>query len=169
MKNIQLFQYVFVLVLLVLIHLYRPGENLWCHDVTHLDFRSARSGCHGNVTGIKAVTFFNFFIYLLIIFLVSVASLFWIVSVVSFRPFRFVVSGFSTCPDNVCGQISKHIFASNDDYCLHIMVTWAEFGYGGKYLIVPLWSASAAHQALFGFAWFAAETFQKGHSTVRYI
>ena len=71
---------------------------------------------------------------------------------VSFRPFRFVVSGFSTCPDNVCGQISKHIFASNDDYCLHIMVTWAEFGYGGKYLIVPLWSASAAHQALFGFA-----------------
>ena len=39
MKNIQLFLDVFmyVLVLLVLIHLYRPGENLCCHDVTHVD------------------------------------------------------------------------------------------------------------------------------------
>ena len=36
MKNIQLFLDVSVLVLLVLIHLYRPGENL-CHDVTHVD------------------------------------------------------------------------------------------------------------------------------------
>ena len=26
-----------MLVLIVLIHLYRPGENLWCHDVTHVD------------------------------------------------------------------------------------------------------------------------------------
>ena len=37
MKNIQLFLDVFVLVLLVLIHLYRPGENLSCHAVTHVD------------------------------------------------------------------------------------------------------------------------------------
>ena len=37
MKNIQHFLDVFVLVLLVLIHLYRSGENLSCHDVTHVD------------------------------------------------------------------------------------------------------------------------------------
>ena len=42
MKNILLFLDVFVLVLLVLIHLYRPCENLWCHDVTHVDKVGAR-------------------------------------------------------------------------------------------------------------------------------
>ena len=74
MKNIHLFLDVFVLVLLVLIHLNRPVANL-----------GASSGCDSNVTEIKAV-------------LVSVVS---IVSVVSFWPFRFVVSGFSTCPVNL--------------------------------------------------------------------
>ena len=38
-------------------HLDRPGKNLWCHDVTQVDFRGARSGCHGNVTEFKAVIF----------------------------------------------------------------------------------------------------------------
>ena len=91
MKNIQLFLDAFVLALLVLIHLYRPGENLWCHDVTQ--YKSY---------------FFNFFIYFC-----SFRSFRWfrfgrfarfacfgrfggfvsLVSVVSFRPFRFVVSG----------------------------------------------------------------------------
>ena len=64
---------------------YRPGENFRCHDVTHVDFRGARSGCHGNVTEIKVVIF-QLFHYLLIILLVSAVS---VVSVVSFRSFRW--------------------------------------------------------------------------------
>ena len=50
-----------MLVLLVLIHLYRP-------NVTQVDL-GARSGCHSNVTEIKVVffiSFFYFFTYLLI-------------------------------------------------------------------------------------------------------
>ena len=46
----------------------------------------ARSGCHSNVTEIKARFFFNSSIYLLTIWVVSVVSL---VSVVSFRCFGF--------------------------------------------------------------------------------
>ena len=74
---------------------------------TCMDFRGARSGCHSNVTEIKAVIFLTFpFIFARFGRFggfarfgrfggfVSVVSL---VSVVSFRPFRFVVSGFSTC------------------------------------------------------------------------
>ena len=70
------------------------GE-FFCHDVTHVDFRGARSGCHGNVTEIKGVVF-NFFIYLLIILLVSVVSMvsFWpFRSFRSFRSFRFARFG----------------------------------------------------------------------------
>ena len=78
-----------------------------------MDFRGARSGCHSNVTEIKAVIFLTFpFIFARFGRFggfgrfgrfggfgrfgrfVSVVPL---VSVVSFRPFRFVVSGFSTC------------------------------------------------------------------------
>ena len=53
----------------------------------HARIVGARSGCDSNVTNIKAF-FFSFFVYLLTILLVSV---------VSFRWFCFVVSGFSTC------------------------------------------------------------------------
>ena len=74
-------------VVLVLIHLFRPGANLRCHDVTHVD-PGARSHCHSNVTEIKAV-FFLFFHLLINIFLVSVASLVSVVSFRSFRLFRF--------------------------------------------------------------------------------
>ena len=92
MKNMQLFLDAFVLALLVLIHLYRPGENLRCHNVTQ--YKSY---------------FFNFFIYFCSFrpfrwfrfgrfarFACSgrfggFVSLVSLVSVVSFRPFRFVV------------------------------------------------------------------------------
>ena len=97
------FPNVFMLVVLVLIHLYRP-------NVTQVDL-GARSGCHSNVTEIKVVFFcffFCFFVfllfhlsaYLLAILLVSVVSLVLVVlliSVVSFRPFCLVVSNLSTC------------------------------------------------------------------------
>ena len=73
MKNMQLFLDAFVLAMLVLIHLYRPGENLWCHDVTQyksyfltFSFIFARFGRFGGF-----------------VLLVS------LVSVVSFRSFRF--------------------------------------------------------------------------------
>ena len=40
--------------------------------------------------------------------MVSVVSL---VSVVSFRPFRFVVSGFSTCPEiGICSEVVSCAF-----------------------------------------------------------
>ena len=87
-----------MLALLVLIHLYRPGENLWCHDVTQyksyfltFSFIFARFGRFGGF--------------------VSLVSL---VSVVSFRPFRFVVSGFSTCLDKV------HVTAKCPTYFMHV-------------------------------------------------
>ena len=77
MKNIHLFLDVFVLVVLWSIF---TGQARNC-DVTM---------SHTWISGVRARPwFFNFFIYLLIILLVSV---------VSFRPFRFVVSDFSTCP-----------------------------------------------------------------------
>ena len=76
MKNMQLFLDAFVLALLVLIHLYRPGENLWCHDVTQyksyfltFSFIFARFGRFGGF--------------------VSAVSLVSLVSVVSFRSFRW--------------------------------------------------------------------------------
>ena len=62
-----------------------------CHDATRVAKEQdlgTRSGCHSNMPEIKAVLFFNFFIYLLT---------FLFVSVVSFRSFHFVVLGFSTC------------------------------------------------------------------------
>ena len=50
------------------------------------------------IVEIKAVFFVNCFIYLLAILLILVVYFrFSLISVVSFRPFRFVVSGFSTC------------------------------------------------------------------------
>ena len=90
MKNAHLFLDVFVVVVdtLALIHL----SGLRCNDGKHVDL-GTRSGCHSNVLEIKAF-FKTFFIYLLTILLVSVV---WLVPVVSFRWFRFVVSGFSTC------------------------------------------------------------------------
>ena len=42
----QLFLDAFVLALLVLIHLYRPGENLWCHDVTHVKLQLVQDKGH---------------------------------------------------------------------------------------------------------------------------
>ena len=91
-----------------------------------MDFRGARSGCHGNVTEIKAVIFqlFHLFTYNFARFgrfgrfgrfarfacfgrFGGFASL---VSVISFRPFRFVVSGFRTCLNAMRNQsISKHV------------------------------------------------------------
>ena len=70
MKNMQLFLDAFVLALLVLIHLYRPGENLWYHDVTQYK------------------SYFLTFSFIFARFggFVSAVSL---VSVVSFRLFRF--------------------------------------------------------------------------------
>ena len=97
----QLFLDAFVLALLVLIHLYRPGENLWCHDVTQYksyffnffiyfcSFRSFRWFRFGRFARFACFGRFGGF--------VSLVSLVSLVSVVSFRPFRFVVSGFSTC------------------------------------------------------------------------
>ena len=84
-------------------------------------FRSVRSGCHSNVTEIKAV-FLNFFIYLLIILLgfvlaVSVVSLVSVVSVVSFWPFRFIVSGFSICRETRLLLGTKHVLDGN--YVIH--------------------------------------------------
>ena len=79
MKNIQLFLDVFVLVLLVLIHLYRHGENLWCHDVSHTWIYS---WCK-----IKVV-FFNFFIFIFARF-GFFAGFGGFVSALSFRCFGF--------------------------------------------------------------------------------
>ena len=95
------FPNVFMLVVLVLIHLYRP-------NVTQVDL-GARSGCHSNVRQRSRWCFFCFVLfcyfsliclYLLAILLVLVVSLVLVVlliSVVSFRPFCLVVSGLSTC------------------------------------------------------------------------
>ena len=70
------------------------------------EHRGARSGCHSNMTEIRAVTFltFSFITYNFARFTVSVVSLVSVVSVVLFRLFHFVVSGFSTC------QACKHWF-----------------------------------------------------------
>ena len=82
-----LFLDVFVLVLLVLIHLYEPYANLWWHDVTHVDL-GTRSGWHSNVPEIKVVFFFfptlKLFIYLLFYSFRSFCFS-GFVSVVSFR------------------------------------------------------------------------------------
>ena len=59
----QLFLDAFVLALLVLIHLYRPGENLWYHNVTQYK---------------SYFLTFSFIMFLLVS----------VVLVVSFRPFR---------------------------------------------------------------------------------
>ena len=85
-----------------------------------MDLRGARSGYHGNVTEIKALfhlltcnfasfgrfacfgRFGRFGRFVSVVSLVSVVSFVSVVSVVSFRwfrPFHFVVSGFSTCRD----------------------------------------------------------------------
>ena len=98
MKNIHVILHVVVLVVLVLILLsvlYRPARIC---DVKMLHtFICARSGCHSNATEIKAC-FLNFLIYLLTIS---------VVLLVSFRWFRFVVSGFSACPFQC---IFEHVF-----------------------------------------------------------
>ena len=94
MKNFHLFLNVFVLIVPVLIHLYRSGANLSCHDVTQGDL-SVSSGCHSRDKSRRFFFFFNFFIYLLtilVVSLVSVVSFLGFVSlvpVVSFRCFGF--------------------------------------------------------------------------------
>ena len=82
MKNMQLFLDAFVLALLVLIHLYRPSENLWCHDVTQyksyfltFSFIFARFSRFGHFAHFACFGRFSGFVSL--------------VSVVSFRCFGF--------------------------------------------------------------------------------
>ena len=50
--------------------------------------------------------------------MVSLVSVVLVVSVVSFRWFRFVVSGFSTCPHK---QLSMHTDTSARDYKKRVM------------------------------------------------
>ena len=104
MKNSHLFLDVFVLVVLVLIQLYRPGANLSSHDAAHVVL-GASSGCQNRSSFLQFLTFS--FIYLLFCYFLSFRLFRWfrfvrldgfvsLVSVVSLRPFRFVVLGFST-------------------------------------------------------------------------
>ena len=65
-------------------------ESLLCsklcqHNVDDPNFRGARSGCHSNVTEIKAVIFYLFHLFLL----VSIVSVVLFRTFRSFRPFRF--------------------------------------------------------------------------------
>ena len=80
------------------------------HNVTHVAKEQdlgTRSGCHSNVPEIKAVLFFNFFIYLLTILFVSVVPLF------SFHLFRF--GGFVSLFRVLVHAISELV--SESGYC----------------------------------------------------